>query len=105
MKALKLQLCSSTIFAELTKHNVKLIITSHSNYMFNKLGNLILDNKINHKLVENYHLKMTEKGSINIGDMIVSREGIEDCNFVDVSEKLYEERMNLLDKLEDDAIK
>lgn len=98
------QLILMEIFAELTKHNVKLIITSHSNYMFNKLANLILDNKINYKSVESYHLKMTERGSINSGDMIVSRAGIEDYNFVTVSEKLYEERMNLLDKLEDDVI-
>ncbi len=97
------QIVLMEIFAELSKQDIKLIITSHSNYMFNKLGNLILENKLNYQTIESYHLKMTEEGSVNLDDMIVSKEGIEDCNFVDVSEKLYEERMNLFEKLENNA--
>ncbi len=99
------QLILMEIFGELSKLNVKLIITSHSNYMFNKLGNLILENKIDYKMVESHHLIMTKEGSVCNMDMVVSREGIEDYNFIDISEKLYEERMNLLEKLEDDVIK
>ncbi len=86
------------ILAELPKHNIKVVMTSHSNYMFNKLTNLILEKKVNPDKVATYHMVMTDKGSIVQDDMPVTDEGIEDSNFLTVAEQLYEERMQLLDE-------
>jgi predicted ATPase len=75
---------------ELTKYNVQLIITSHSNYIFNKLSNLILEEKISYKDIEIYHLVVwAEERSIDKKDMIVSKEGITDQNFYITSERQY----------------
>ena len=57
------------ILVELAKQNVKIIMTSHSNYMFNKLSNLLLEKKIEHEEVGIYHMEMTDKGSIVIDDV------------------------------------
>jgi predicted ATP-dependent endonuclease of OLD family len=84
---------------ELTKYNIQLIITSHSNYMFNKLSNLILEEKISYKDIGIYHLVMTEEGSIDKKDMVVSKEGITDENFYITSERQYDERVELFNKL------
>lgn len=87
------------IFAELTKHNVKVILTSHSNYMFNKVSNMLLKGEIEPKKVGVYHMDMTEKGSVVRPDMQATEEGIEDHNFVDVAEDLYNERVETYEKL------
>jgi hypothetical protein len=47
--------------------------------------------------VASVHLVMTEKGSIDKGDMQATAEGIDDFNFSEVTEQLYEERMRLID--------
>lgn len=83
------------ILAELPKHNIKVVMTSHSNYMFNKLTNLILEKKVDPDKVATYHVVMTDQGSIVQDDMPVTDEGIEDSNFITVAEQLYEERMRL----------
>ena len=83
------------ILAELPKHNIKVVMTSHSDYMFNKLTNLILEKKVNHDKVATYHMVMTDKGSVVEDDMPVTDEGIEDSNFLEIAEQLYEERMRL----------
>ena len=89
------------ILAELPKHNIKVVMTSHSNYMFNKLTNLILEKKVDPDKVATYHMVMTDKGSVVQDDMPVTDEGIEDSNFITVAEQLYEERMQLLDEIEE----
>lgn len=82
------------LFVKLTGKKLKIFITSHSNYMFNKLNNLIIMKEINPEIVKVYHLINEPKiGSIN-GEMEVSDEGINDENFQDISEKLYMERLN-----------
>ena len=83
------------VLAELPKHNIKVVMTSHSDYMFNKLTNLILEKKVNPDKVATYHMVMTDKGSVVEDDMPVTDEGIEDSNFLTVAEELYEERMRL----------
>lgn len=90
------------ILSELTKKGLKIILTSHSNYMFNKLGNKLLAKEIEPEKVGVYHLVMTEQGSILQDDMEASEEGIEDNNFITVSEALYEERMHLYDQLNEE---
>ncbi len=88
------------IFAEIaTNFNIKLILTSHSNYMFNQLNNLILDKQIDSKITKSSHLVMTKTGSIDNQDMNVTDDGIADNNFANTSKKLYNERMNIYEKL------
>lgn len=88
------------VFAQLIKSNLKIFITSHSNYMFHELNNIILDKKIDTKEISVYHLIQTEKGSTQNEDMNITVEGIDDENFQETSEKLYEERMRILEESE-----
>ena len=86
------------VFADLSKHNLKIFITSHSNYMFNELNNLILDKKIDKNKIAVYHLIQTENGTIQNPEMVVNEDGIYDENFQETSEKLYEERLRILEE-------
>ena len=85
------------IFAELTNHNMKVVITSHSNYMFNKLVNMIIGKNVDVNKVVVNNMVMTKAGSVIDENMTVSEEGIDDFNFSETSEKLYEERMNIIE--------
>lgn len=82
------------VFEDLAKLGVKIVMTSHSNYMFNKLNNLLIKKDISASKVEVYHMIWTEKGSVVNKDMKSTDEGIDDHNFTDVSKELYEERIN-----------
>jgi predicted ATPase len=94
----KVQIKMMSIFAELALNNVKIIITSHSNYIFNKANNLILDKKIDIAKLQASVFKNKNRGST--GDYIETDElGINDENFINVSEELYDEKMTLIDKL------
>jgi len=92
------QVALMALFVELARNGVKLCITSHSNYMFNKLGNLLLQKKADPEKTAVYHLVMTEQGSVVSDDMRVDADGIDDQNFSVVSEQLYNERMALYEK-------
>ena len=99
-----IQVKLTELFCKLIESNVKIIITSHSNYMFNKLSNLILEGNVDHNNVGSYLMKMTENGSIvDKLAMKPDRDGIEDQNFADVAEQLYEERIRIYEKLNKDA--
>lgn len=90
------------IFAKLPDYNIKIFITSHSNYMFNKINNLLLSEELDEDKVAVYHLVESEVGSkVNAG-MNVTEEGIADENFAGVSEQLYEERLDILEKANHD---
>ncbi len=87
-------------FVKLSKAKVKIVMTSHSNYIFNKLSNLLIAKEIQPENISISLMKMTNEGSvIENGAMAVDEYGIEDDNFVDIAEQLYEERMQLLEKL------
>lgn len=86
------------IFAKLSKLKLKIFITSHSNYMFNKLNNLLIKKEIEEKNMMVYHLVRTSEGTTVNSDMKVSEDGINDENFQDVSEQLYFERLNYLEQ-------
>lgn len=87
-------------FARLTKHNVKVVMTSHSNYMFNKLSNLLLTNELEPEKVGSYLMRATPEGSVmDPFAMRAEEDGIADENFVDVAEQLYNERLEAYDKL------
>lgn len=95
----KAQVMLMEIFGELIKHNVKIVMTSHSNYMFNKLSNLLLAGEVSAEQTAIYHMEMTEKGSVVRDDMQATAEGAEDHNFADTAADLYEERIELYDRL------
>jgi predicted ATPase len=77
------------IFVALAKQNVHIVMTTHSDFMFNELTNLILADQIKPEQVASVHLVMTEKGSLDKGDMQATAEGIEDFNFSEVAEAMF----------------
>lgn len=88
------------MFSNLTKCNVKIIMTTHSNYMFNKLANLILSKELKYNSVGSYLMRMSADGSyVDEIAMKADKDGIEDQNFTDVSVDLFDERMKIYDKL------
>ncbi len=87
-------------FVELAKNDVKFILTTHSNYMFNKFNNLILSKELNINKTNCLIFKETETGS-NIKKMDIDEYGIEDENFVYTSEKLYNEKLDIIEKMND----
>lgn len=91
-------------FAKLTKQNVKLVIASHSNYVFNELNNLViagdLDESTYCPLVMKY-----EGGKSNTSYMEMDRLGANDDNFADIAEALFEERQELINKLLEEELK
>ena len=88
------------LFASLAGKGVKIVMTSHSNYMFNKLSNLLLEGKIDHNKVGSYLMKQTSVGSItDTMSMKAEIDGMNDENFADVAEMLYEERINIYEEL------
>ena len=93
----ELQVKLMEFFAEMATNHIKVVMTTHSDFMFNELTNLILADKIKPEQISSVHLVMTEKGSLDRGDMKATSEGIDDFNFVEVTEDLYEERMRLLE--------
>jgi predicted ATPase len=87
------------ILAELTKYNMRVMLTSHSDFMFSKLGNLVLGDVIDEKDIAVYHLVMTDEGSIDAKDMHITKQEIRETNFADVSEDLYDERLELIEQI------
>jgi len=85
------------IFAKLSSLNLKIFITSHSNYMFNKLNNLLIKKEIDKNSIMVYHLVRTKEGTTVYNEMKVTDDGINDENFQDVSQKLYYERLDYLE--------
>lgn len=94
----KIQVEMMKVFVELVKAGVKVVMTTHSDYMKDALSNLLLSGDIAPEKVASYHFVMGENGSYDAGDMKATSEGIEDHNFTSVSVALYEERMKLLEK-------
>lgn len=87
------------ILAKLVKDGkIKLIITSHSNYLFNQCSNLVMDGSIDKDSFSAVLLKATENGSEAV-DLEVDEYGIEDNNFVDVAEAVFEEKVALFEKI------
>jgi len=79
------------MFAELIRANVRIIMTSHSSYMFNKMNNLILDKKIDPDTAGTVVFRETDGGSV--GTYVSTDElGADDENFLDVAENLFNEK-------------
>jgi len=94
----KIQVLLTEIFLELTKYKVKIVMTTHSNYIFNKINNLLLQKSIETNEIAVYHMIDTKKGSIVSEDSKPSEYGISDHNFAETSEQLYQERLDISDE-------
>ena len=86
------------ILAELSTMGIKIFMTSHSNYMFNKMNNMLLDGRLDKDNVAVCHLIDGAGGSIKNADMTVTADGVNDDNFQNISKMLYNERMNIYEK-------
>lgn len=93
----KIQIKIMEIFSKLVRNNVKIIITSHSNYMFNKANNLILEKAIDISTLQATIFKNTPQGST--GETICTDNlGMDDENFIDIAEYLLNEKIDLINK-------
>ena len=92
------QIALIEIFARLIGENVKLVISSHSNYVFNKLNNLVLAQKLDYREYDPIVLEETPEGSVS-KHLKIDELGADDENFVDVSEYLYNERVEIIEKM------
>jgi predicted ATPase len=87
------------VFARLVNDGkIKLVMTSHSNYIFNKASNLVMDGKIPLDKFEAILFRMTEAGSV-AETMPTDAYGIDDDNFIDTAESLYEEKLAIINKM------
>jgi len=86
------------IFIKIIDAGIKMIVTSHSNYIFNKINNLLLSRGIAPGRFAPIILKNTTEGSVS-QSMDVDELGIEDENFIDTADALYEEREQIIDSL------
>lgn len=86
------------IFVRLAKQNVKLVMASHSNYVFNELNNLILGKELD---VDMYApIFMCRDGRKSYTKYMKADElGVSDENFTDIAEKLYQEREELIQRM------
>jgi len=86
------------IIADLTKQtNTRVIFTSHSNYIFNQVSNMIIAGKIDLSSFKASLFHINESGTI-ASELATDSFGIDDENFADISEKLYMDRMDLLEE-------
>ena len=92
------QIMLMEIFAQLINMDVKLIMSSHSNYVFNKINNLILSGKLDYNIYDPIVLEESLNGSVS-KHVVVDDLGADDENFVDVSEVLYNEREEIIRNL------
>jgi len=92
-------------FAKFSKSNIKLIIASHSNYIFNELNNRVIAGDLNKDTYSPIVMKM-ENGKSNTYYMDMDEFGVRDTNFADAAELLYDERedlvMELMERLENE---
>lgn len=89
----EIQVKLTEYLVELSKLGVKVVITTHSNYLFSKASNLILKGELKEEQLANYHMIMTDKGSIINPKDTLHDWGLEDENFVEVIEGLLDERL------------
>ncbi len=94
----EIQVKLMAIFAKLTKNDIKIILTTHSNYMFNKINNLILDKQIVISDICAMVFEYSDKGS-TARKIPTDDFGIDDENFLDVTENLFNEKLELIDKM------
>jgi predicted ATPase len=93
------QIKMTEIYAELSSFGVKIIMTSHSNYVFNKLSNIVISKTLAADKVKCDIFEETDEGTIGVS-LDINEFGLDDQNFVDASEKLLNEKMELFSNIE-----
>lgn len=91
------QVLLAEILVKLAEKGIKVIITSHGNYIFNKIGNMLLSETLDPSKIDLLVLKETPEGSVS-NSMKADDLGVEDENFIDTADALYEERELIIDK-------
>lgn len=95
----KVQVALIQLFAEMAKEGLHVVMTSHSNYMFNKLSNMVLAKEIAPETISVGLMKLGKKGSyIDENAMHIDEDGIDDDNFSETAEALYNERLKLYEQ-------
>ncbi len=84
------------LFSQLNTVGIKIVMSSHSNYIFNKLNNLLLKGELSPETYSAILLSSEEEGSVSTF-MPMDELGVDDTNFRDVSLALYDEREALID--------
>ena len=97
----EIQIVLTEIFSRLIGVNVKLIITSHSNYIFNKTNNLVLSKELPSEKVSSAVFKSSPKGSLSC-ELEVTELGVEDDNFMEATSLLFEEKMKIISSLNEE---
>lgn len=92
------QVALMKIFVKLVQKNVKLVMASHSNYVFNELNNRVIAGELDEKSYSPILMKY-ENGRSNTYHMEMDELGVSDENFADIAEQIYEEREELVCKL------
>jgi hypothetical protein len=94
----EVQVKLTELFCDLLDGNVKIIMTSHSNYIFTKINNLIISKSLSPEIISAYYFYNRKSGSI--GEALeVDELGINDINFTQTSEDLYNEKISSIEKL------
>jgi predicted ATPase len=96
------QVLLAEILAMLAQNGIKVVITSHGDYIFHKLGNMLLAGILNPAKIAPLVLKDTPGGSVSHA-MEADDLGIEDENFIDTADALYEERELIIDERNKEA--
>lgn len=94
----EIQVLLMDFLSKLARGKLKIFITSHSNYMFNKLNNLILNEELDLDKIQAHNLEASEDGSTIESKLDSIDDGIIDANFQRVSVNLYNERMKIFEK-------
>lgn len=84
---------------EMLDKRISLVISSHSNYILNKLNNMVLKKRLDSN---NYDAIIMEKSKEGYGRTRVmpgDQYGYEDVNFMDTADELYEEREQVIMKI------
>jgi predicted ATPase len=94
------QIKLAKVFAKLIRYNVKLVLASHSNYIFNEFNNLVIDGQLNADNYEPIVMYIDEnENTKSISEYIkVDEFGADDKNFIDAANFIYDEREELIDK-------
>ena len=93
----KVQIELVSIFSLLVHMGVKVVVTSHSNYIFNKASNLIIGKQLDPRIVSAVLFRMEDRGSVS-RCLSIDEYGIDDENFVVVSEQLFEEKADMMEE-------
>lgn len=92
----EMQVKTMDLLAELAARGVRLILTTHSDLMLNRLSNIVLEGKIlTRNKVAVYLFKREGNGYIT-ERIKIGKEGIPDDEFLRVYDQLYKEYMSLI---------